>query len=124
MALTTDDIDKVAAAVVAKLVAGGGVLETAGITHVASAAAKAVLTMDGVIKAPADAPDAKTNPYCALQSCIKDTNARIRLAQATEAAQSAVIGNSPRPSRRSTRTSTPPLSSPPFHHHGDRDGRG
>ncbi|MEU9387628.1 hypothetical protein AB0D38_44860 [Streptomyces sp. NPDC048279] len=65
--------------------------ETADITHVASAASKAVLTMNGVIKAPADAPDTKTNPYWALQSCIKDTNGRIRLAQATEAPQSAVI---------------------------------
>ncbi|MFE4967077.1 glycoside hydrolase family 25 protein [Streptomyces sp. NPDC056660] len=91
MALTTDDINKVAAAVVAKLVAGGGVLETADVREVASAAAKEVLTMDGVIKAPADAPDVKTNPYWALQSYIKDTNARVRLVQATEAAQSAVI---------------------------------
>ncbi|MFI6252727.1 glycoside hydrolase family 25 protein [Streptomyces sp. NPDC051016] len=91
MPLTTDDIDKVASAVVARLVAGGGVLETTDITAVASAAARAVLTMDGVIKAPADAPDAKTNAYWALQSYIKDTNARVRLLQATEAAQSAAI---------------------------------
>jgi GH25 family lysozyme M1 (1,4-beta-N-acetylmuramidase) len=68
MALTTDDINKVAAA-----------------------AAKAVLTTDGVIAAPADAPDVKTNPYWALQSYIKDTNARLRAVQATEAAQSAAI---------------------------------
>jgi GH25 family lysozyme M1 (1,4-beta-N-acetylmuramidase) len=68
MALTTDDINKVAAA-----------------------AAKAVLTTDGVIAAPADAPDIKTNPYWALQSYIKDTNARLRAVQATEAAQSAAI---------------------------------
>ncbi|MEU6198927.1 glycoside hydrolase family 25 protein [Streptomyces sp. NPDC047061] len=91
MALTTDDIDKVAAAVVAKLVAGGGVLETQDISNVASATAKAVLTMDGVIAAPSDAPDAKTNQYWALQSYVKDTNARLRLMQATEAAQSAAV---------------------------------
>ncbi|MER7186139.1 glycoside hydrolase family 25 protein [Streptomyces hyaluromycini] len=91
MALTTEDIDKVAAAVVAKLVAGGGVLETQDISNVASATAKAVLTMDGVIAAPADAPDAKTNQYWALQSYVKDTNARLRLIQATESAQSAAV---------------------------------
>jgi GH25 family lysozyme M1 (1,4-beta-N-acetylmuramidase) len=68
MALTTDDINKVAAA-----------------------AAKAVLTTDGLIAAPADAPDVKTNPYWALQSYVKDTNARLRAVQATEAAQSAAI---------------------------------
>jgi GH25 family lysozyme M1 (1,4-beta-N-acetylmuramidase) len=68
MALTTDDINKVAAA-----------------------AAKAVLTTDGVIAAPADDPNVKTNPYWALQSYIKDTNARLRAVQATEAAQSAAI---------------------------------
>ncbi|WP_206306197.1 glycoside hydrolase family 25 protein [Streptomyces humi] len=91
MPLTTDDVNKVAAAVVAKLVAGGGVLETQDVSKVAAAAAKAVLTMDGVIAAPADAPDVKTNPFWALQSYVKDTNARLRLVQATEAAQSAAI---------------------------------
>ncbi|MGW2826970.1 glycoside hydrolase family 25 protein [Streptomyces sp. NPDC001443] len=91
MALSTDDIDKVAGAVVAKLIAGGGVLETADVKAVATAAAKAVLTIDGVIPAPADAPDVKTNPYWALQSYVRDTNARLRLVQATEAAQSATI---------------------------------
>ncbi|MFF3450521.1 glycoside hydrolase family 25 protein [Streptomyces sp. NPDC002667] len=91
MALTTDDINKVAAAVVAKLIAGGGVLETKDVDNVASAAAKAVLTLDGVISAPADAPDAKTNPFWALQSYVKDTNARVRLVQATEAAHGAAI---------------------------------
>ncbi|GGM99128.1 glycoside hydrolase family 25 protein [Streptomyces fuscichromogenes] len=91
MPLTTDDIDKVAAAVVAKLVAGGGVLETQDVSKVASATAKAVLTLDGVIAAPTDAPDVKTNQFWALQSYVKDTNARLRLVQATEAAQSAAI---------------------------------
>ncbi|MET7479572.1 glycoside hydrolase family 25 protein [Streptomyces sp. NPDC005648] len=61
------------------------------IAKIATASAKAVLTMDGVIAAPADAPDAKTNQYWALQSYIKDTNARLRAVQTTEAAQSAVI---------------------------------
>ncbi|MFE9876277.1 glycoside hydrolase family 25 protein [Streptomyces sp. NPDC005784] len=91
MALTTDDINKVAAAVAAKLIAGGGVLEKQDVDNVASAAAKAVLTMDGVISAPADAPDVKTNPFWALESYVKDTNARVRLVQATEAAHSAAI---------------------------------
>ena len=61
------------------------------IAKIATASAKAVLTMDGVIAAPADASDAKTNKYWALQSYIKDTNARLRAVQATEAAQAAVI---------------------------------
>jgi GH25 family lysozyme M1 (1,4-beta-N-acetylmuramidase) len=91
MPLTTDDINKVAAAVVAKLIAGGGVLEAGDISKVADASAKAVLTTDGVIAAPADAPDVKTNPYWALQSYVKDTNARLRAVQVTEAAQSAAI---------------------------------
>lgn len=78
VALTTDDINKVAAAVVAKLVAGGGVLETSDLTAVT----KAVLNTDGLIAAPADAPDIATNPYWALQSYIKDTNARVRAVQA------------------------------------------
>lgn len=77
VALTTDDINKVAAAVVAKLIAGGGVLETSDLTNVA----KAVLNADGLIDAPADAPDIKTNPYWALQSYIKDTNAKVRAIQ-------------------------------------------
>lgn len=91
MALTTDDINKVASAVAAKLIAGGGVLEAQDVDKVASAAAKAVLTMDGVISAPADSVDVKTNPYWALESYVKDTNARVRLVQATEAAHSAAI---------------------------------
>ncbi|MEU9450363.1 glycoside hydrolase family 25 protein [Streptomyces sp. NPDC048277] len=61
------------------------------ISKIATASAKAVLTLDGVIAAPADAPDAKTNAYWALQSYIKDTNARLRAVQATEAAQGAAI---------------------------------
>jgi hypothetical protein len=61
------------------------------ISKVAAAAAKAVLTLDGVIAAPADDPNVKTNAYWALQSYIKDTNARVRVTQATEAAQTAAI---------------------------------
>lgn len=55
MALTTDDINKIAAAVT-----------------------KAVLNTDGIIQAPPDDPNVKTNPFWALQSYIKDTNARLR----------------------------------------------
>jgi len=61
------------------------------ISKVAAAAAKAVLTVDGIIAAPPTAADVKTNPYWALQSYIKDTNARLRALQATEAAQTAAI---------------------------------
>jgi GH25 family lysozyme M1 (1,4-beta-N-acetylmuramidase) len=61
------------------------------ISKVAAASAKAVLTLDGVIAAPADDPNVKTNQFWALQSYIKDTNARLRAVQATEAAQSAAI---------------------------------
>ena len=43
VALTTDDIDKVASAVVAKLIAGGGVLETSDITR--------IYTQDGSVPA-------------------------------------------------------------------------
>jgi hypothetical protein len=46
-----------------------------------TAIAKKVLTLDGVIAAPADAPDLKTNPQWQLQSYIKDTNAKIRALQ-------------------------------------------
>lgn len=66
-------------------------LTAADIAKIATASAKAVLTMDGLIAAPADAPDAKTNPHWELQSYIKDTNTRLRAVQATEAAQSAAI---------------------------------
>ncbi len=63
VALTTDDINKIA---------------------------EKVLTLD-VIAAPADAPDVKTNPTWQLQSYIKDTNARLRAVQAQEAGQTAAI---------------------------------
>jgi hypothetical protein len=87
VALTTDDINKVAEATVAKLIAGGGVLESSDLTAVA----KAVLNTDGIIAAPADAPDVKTNPFWALQSYIKDTNARLRAVEAALAPLAAAV---------------------------------
>jgi hypothetical protein len=85
--VTPAEIAAVADAVAAKLIAGGGVLENSDVDRVV----KGVLSTDGIIAAPADAPDAKTNPFWALQSYIKDTNAKVRAIQATEAAQGAVI---------------------------------
>jgi hypothetical protein len=85
--VTPAEIAAVADAVVAKLIAGGGVLENSDVDRVV----KAVLSTDGIIAAPADAPDVKTNPFWALQSYIKDTNAKVRAIQATEAAQGATI---------------------------------
>ncbi|WP_318205402.1 peptidoglycan recognition family protein [Streptomyces sp. SCL15-4] len=41
--------------------------------------------------APKDAPDAKTNPTWQYQSYLKDTNARVRAIQVSEAAQTAAI---------------------------------
>lgn len=43
------------------------------------------------IAAPADAPDIKTNPTWQPQSLLKDTNARVRVMQAQEVAQTAAI---------------------------------
>lgn len=70
VALTTDDINKVAAAVVAKLVAGGGVLETEDIRR--------LLTADGILKAPPDSPDVATNPYWSLASHVQATTTTVR----------------------------------------------
>jgi GH25 family lysozyme M1 (1,4-beta-N-acetylmuramidase) len=53
--------------------------------------AKTVLTMDGVIAAPADAPDAKTNPTWQLQSYIKDLDARLRVVETAVAAISTPV---------------------------------
>lgn len=46
-----------------------------------TAIAKKVLELDGVIAAPASAPDFATNKYWALQSYIKDTNDKVRKLQ-------------------------------------------
>lgn len=70
VALTTDDINKVASAVVAKLVAGGGVLETEDFRR--------LLTADGILKAPPDASDVATNPYWSLSSHVQATTTTVR----------------------------------------------
>lgn len=70
VALTTDDINKVASAVVAKLVAGGGVLETEDFRR--------LLTADGILKAPPDSPDVATNPYWSLASHVQATTTTVR----------------------------------------------
>ncbi|MFI6251526.1 glycoside hydrolase family 25 protein [Streptomyces sp. NPDC051016] len=65
-------------------------LTTDEINKIAEASAKKVLTLDA-IAAPADAPDIKTNATWQLQSYIKDIDARVRAIQAQEAGQSAAI---------------------------------
>lgn len=47
---------------------------------------KAVLTTDGILESPADAPDHETNPFWTLESYVKDTGARTRQASTTLAA--------------------------------------
>lgn len=57
MALTTDDINRVASAVAVKLIAGGGVLEASDVTRVATAvAARPVALTDAQIEAIAASP--------------------------------------------------------------------
>lgn len=70
VALTADDINKVASAVVAKLVAGGGVLETEDFRR--------LLTADNILKAPPDSPDVATNPYWSLASHVQATTTTVR----------------------------------------------
>jgi hypothetical protein len=54
MALTTDDISKVAAATAAKLIAGGGVLETDDVTRVAAAVAAKLQPVEAAQSATID----------------------------------------------------------------------
>lgn len=69
VALTTDDINKVASAVVAKLLAGGGVLENEDIRR--------LLTADGILKAPPDT-DTTANPFWSLASHVQATTTTVR----------------------------------------------
>lgn len=75
VALTQADIDAVAAATVAKLIAGNGVLESTDIAR--------IFTTDGILASPADAVDHATNPYWAFATYVTDTGARVRAATAT-----------------------------------------
>lgn len=60
MALSQSDIDKIAAAVANKLIAGGGVLETSDVTR--------IMTTDGIISAPPSSETVETNPFWTLAS--------------------------------------------------------
>lgn len=60
VALTQTDINKIADAVVTKLLAGGGVLETSDV--------KRIMTTDGIISAPASSETIDTNPFWTLAS--------------------------------------------------------
>lgn len=80
VALTTDDINKIAAATVTKLLAGGGALEVDDLRR--------IWTTDGILPAPVDNTD---NPYWAPHSYLRDTNRRLRDVQAKLAAQEAAI---------------------------------
>ncbi len=63
VALTDADVAKVATAVVNKLIAGGGVLEGGDIER--------IFTTDGILKAPADAETAGTNPFWTFASHVQ-----------------------------------------------------
>ncbi|MFD4527864.1 hypothetical protein ACFWP7_28820 [Streptomyces sp. NPDC058470] len=71
VALSTDDINKVANAVAVKLIAGDGVLEDSDLTRVATR----VLTLDDVIESPVTAVDHATNKHWTLESYVKATYA-------------------------------------------------
>lgn len=70
VALSQDDIDKVAAAVVTKLLAGGGVLEGSDV--------KKIFTTDGILESPEDASDHATNPWWAFATHVQDQTAKTR----------------------------------------------
>lgn len=70
VALSQSDIDKVAAAVVSKLIAGGGVLEGSDV--------KKIFTTDGILLSPPDASDHETNPYWAFGTHVQATTTTVR----------------------------------------------
>lgn len=74
VALTQSDIDKVADAVVKKLLAGGGVLEGSDIER--------IFKTDGILAAPPDSPTVKENPFWTLASHVQ---AQTTTARATAA---------------------------------------
>lgn len=80
VALTTDDVDRIAAATIAKLLAGGGALELDDVRR--------IWTTDGILPAPVEGTD---NPHWAPHSYMRDTNRRLRAVQAKLDAQDAAI---------------------------------
>jgi hypothetical protein len=70
MALSETDINKIADAVVKKLVAGGGVLESSDVRR--------IFTTDGVLTAPADASDYATNKHWTFATHVQSTTTAVR----------------------------------------------
>lgn len=70
MALSSADIDKVADAVVAKLLAGGGVLEGGDV--------RKIFTTDNILTAPADSADHATNTHWTFATHVQATTAAVR----------------------------------------------
>lgn len=78
VALAQADIDKIANAVVSRLIAGGGVLETSDITR--------FFKTDGILTAPPDVPTAQENPFWTFASHVQaqTTTARSTAADVDE----------------------------------------
>lgn len=70
VALTQSDIDKVADAVVKKLIAGGGVLESSDIVR--------FFKTDGILKAPPDSPTIAENPFWEFASHVQAQTTTVR----------------------------------------------
>jgi hypothetical protein len=70
MALSSADIEKVADAVVAKLLAGGGVLESGDVRR--------FFTTDDLLTAPADSADYATNKHWTFATHVQATTAAVR----------------------------------------------
>ena len=66
-------------------------LTDADINKIASAVFTKLLKTDGVLAAPSDASDYKTNKYWAWQTHIQDVTNRVRAIQTSEAGQTAAI---------------------------------
>lgn len=70
VALTQEDIDKIAAAVTNKLIAGGGVLENNDIVR--------FFKTDDILAAPADSPNVETNPFWTFASHVQAQTTTVR----------------------------------------------
>lgn len=70
MALTSADIDKIADAVVTKLLAGGGVLESGDVRR--------FFTTDDILTAPADSADYATNKHWTFATHVQATTTAVR----------------------------------------------
>ena len=85
-----DDVptaDEIAAAVVTKLIAGGGVLENGDLDRVYDRLFK----RDDVLAAPVDAADYATNKFWTFQTHVQDQTAKARATLALVTAQKATI---------------------------------